>query len=70
MIEFDGDLQYCGFQPHLRAQKSGPSTTGLALFALMTERAFQCPKVPKVVRPLKDTLDTSSSDCESPYLYR
>ena len=24
MIEFDGDLQYCGFQPHLRAQKSGP----------------------------------------------
>ena len=30
MIEFDGDLQNCGFQPHLRAQSLALSTIGLA----------------------------------------
>ena len=34
MIEFDGDLQYCGFQPHLPAQSLAPSTIGLAWFVL------------------------------------
>ena len=44
MIEFDGDLQYCGFQPHLRAQSLALSTIGLAGFALMPERAPPCPE--------------------------